>query len=825
MKQYWDIKSLHGDKILFFRMGDFYELFFDDAIKAAPLLGIALTSRNKKAQDETPMCGLPHHAVAGPINRLLGLGLKVALCDQIEDPKLAKGIVKRAVTRILTPGMVFDSTTLDPQLPNYMATWEQGVLACLDTSTGEAIFWSNLSPEAGLQMLKSLPVVEIVCDEGSEKSENSLAKDALEIVRSTCSNLVASEYPIALRRLCAYAQSLGCSFAPEDFVQKSLAGKMELSHATLKHLEIFVSGRGGKEGSLLRAVDRTKTSPGARLLRSRLAFPEVALDVLERRWDAVEMWSRSAKLLPIRQKLAEVGDLERQLSRVSLTTGHGRDLRSLQSSMQAALESMDLASQVTEGADRLQNLARRIDSTLVLEPPLSVRQGYLIQTGVSPELDEAIHYSTQAQTILQELEARERASTGISSLKIRYNQVFGYYIEITNTHRAKAPEHYQRKQTLANAERYTTDELVEIERKVLAAQSRRNDLEFAIFEELRLLVGAERQAILALAHLIAELDVESSFAVLSIERAFVRPQIVEDRINLRGSRHPVVEQIANSPFIANDIVIEKGECLLLTGPNMAGKSTLMRQVALTALLAQAGSFVPATSAELPIFHRILTRIGAQDSLSEGLSTFMVEMKETAAIVAQADHRSLVVLDEIGRGTSTFDGLSLAQSILEHLLNYGRPYLLFATHYHELTPLATMFPQIKNTHMAIAEKGGEIRFLFSLRTGPAEKSYGIHVAELAGLPKGLIRRARAILHELEGRGDVKEKQLSFQTQNLSMIEETVGEDNTLIKSEGSNQLHFVLKDLADFPVNSTTPLEALKKITEWQNSIQSEGLHN
>lgn len=746
MRQYWDIKSLHQDKIVLFRMGDFFEMFFDDAVQAAPILGIALTSRNKKAQDETPMCGVPHHSVGGAINKLLAAGLKVAICDQIEDPKFAKGIVKRAVTRVLTPGVVYDPQTLKAQEANYIASWKDAVLACLDPSTGEAIYWRNLSDTQAASLVGSLPIVEMIKtgDEEFPFPVQVLVSAVEEGEEST-----ADSIPVAASRLLRYVQSLGsgCEFL-RPFEERTLLGRLEISKTSLRHLEIFESSRGTLQGSLFAAIDRTKTSQGARLLRSRLAFPETRADFLEKEWQAIGRWmEKPSALKALRETLSHVGDLERRLTRLGPSTANARDLRSLAESLEYSLRALEMAGQ-DAGAPALHELVQRIESTVVEEPPLSVKQGYMIREGVASELDEAIRYSTRSQELLQELESRERQATGIPSLKVRYNNVFGYYIEITNTHRDKAPAHYQRKQTLANAERFTTDELTDLEQRILSAQTRRFDLEFEIFEDLKRRVITLSAEILTLARRVAELDVRAAWAHLALERNYTRPALRADgHLLLKASRHPVVEQSVS--FIPNDIVLEKGGCLLLTGPNMAGKSTLMRQVALIALMAQAGGYVPAAKAELPLFDRILTRIGAQDSLAEGLSTFMVEMTETAEILRQADGKSLILLDEIGRGTSTFDGMSLAQAILEYLLQNSQSLVFFATHYHELTRLAGLFPRIHNGHMAMSERKGEIHFLYALRPGPALKSYGIHVAQLAGLPKSLTNRAQELLRGHEG----------------------------------------------------------------------------
>ena len=762
MRQYWDIKSAHQDKILLFRMGDFYEMFFEDAQAAAPLLGIALTSRNKKSSDETPMCGVPHHSIAGPINKLLKSGLKVAICDQIEDPKTAKGIVKRAVTRILTPGMVYDPETLDQTQSNYLACLDQGTLACVETSTGEGFYFSDLSEVEIKRLLSVLPIAEVVIDENSEFSEFPNL-----ISRHGGLKSLSDSSPQAVQRLLSYVESLGGAEALQTlkpFEKRNLQKRLDLSATVLRHLEIFSTYKGDGSGSLFQAVDRTKTSAGARLLRSWLSFPLTEeMDILPRQ-NKVEKWSQNpASLKKLREILAQMGDIERRLGKISQPQCNARDLLALAHSVEAGLSALQLANESLPGED-LKNLSAEIQKTIVEDPPLQTRQGHLIQSGYSPVLDEWIRLSTDSQSLLAEMESREKDKTGISSLKIRYNNVFGYYIEITHTHKDKVPSHYLRKQTLANAERFYTEELAELEKKVLSAQNQRAELEYEIFEALRKKCLSLAPQLLSLAATCSELDVTSALAWLAIERKYVKPSFVKSRhLKILGSRHPVVEQTVQKLFVPNDIELSAQGCLLLTGPNMAGKSTLMRQVALTSVLAQVGSFVPADTAELPLFDHLFTRIGASDQLSEGLSTFMVEMTETSEMLAKASEKSLLILDEIGRGTSTFDGMSLAQAILEFLLEKKKALTFFATHYHELTALEEKYPQLKNAHMTVLEKSGEIRFLHTLKQGPAQKSYGIQVARLAGLPPEITQRAAVLLKNLE------KKPSADRTPQLSLLD--------------------------------------------------------
>lgn len=863
MRQYWEMKSAHPDKILLFRMGDFFEMFFDDAIKAAPILGIALTSRNKKSDNEQPMCGVPHLSIGGQINKLLAAGLKVAICDQIEDPKFAKGIVKRAVTRVLTPGMVYDADTLDATQPNYVAACDETSLAVIDVTTGEALFWKDLSETQVMALVKALPIVEVVIllmPQAStletslrEYGDRRLTISPTPLLPQTSRQLGAAAEVATCALLIAYIESLeGDSRLKflRHFEQRFWTGRLEISPTGLRHLEVFETSRGDKVGSLLAAIDRTRTSMGARLLRSRLAFPFTDAAQLEDAWARIEAWTqRHRDLKLIRERFLQVGDLERRLTRLGPSTANSRDLRSLQSSLQAGLDVLDLIESMVPrfpfavtgsklGASELQalrELSLRIDRTLLEELPLSVRQGGMIKAGVKPELDEALIYSTRGQELLMEFETREKAATEISSLKVRYNNVFGYYIEITNTHKDKAPKHYLRKQTLTNAERYTTDELVELERKVLSAQTRRFELESEIFEHLKAQTLNETRHLLQLAGCLAEIDVGTSWAQLALERSYVRPRISGDgALSLKASRHPVVEQKLGVRFTANDIMVDAGGCLLLTGPNMAGKSTLMRQVALTVILAQSGGYVPAVDAKLPIFDRVFTRIGANDSLSEGLSTFMVEMKEAAEIVQGLTPKSLVILDELGRGTSTFDGMSLAQALLEYLLGKNGGYFFFATHYHELTKLESLYPQVKNGHMAVTDRGEELKFLYSLRAGPALKSYGIHVAQLAGLPKSLVKRAGDLLKQLEAQGATAGSQLSLldvvhrpventDDHNFAdMLDDEIVSAAPALPSRADLARQALVAEIRSLPLDQLTPIQALVRLQEWQSTLKDSG---
>ncbi len=834
MKQYWDIKSVHQDKILLFRMGDFFEMFFDDAVKAAPVLGIALTQRNKKSQDETPMCGMPHHSIAGPINKLLAHGFKIAICDQLEDPKLAKGIVKRGVTRVLTPGMVYDSDTLDGTKAHYLVSVDSESISFLDSTTGEAFFFKSKKTRDLLRFLQILPVAEIVIAQADEALLGGLQHLLIshhEELNDSSHELLKNAAPNSAARLLSYVTALSGEEAlatMSPFVERDLEHRLDVSSTTLRHLEIFSTYKGEGLGSLFHAINRTQTSAGSRLLRQWLSFPLRDPKAIENRLSSVEFWrSHVLELKRVRQILGQMGDVERRLGKISQPQCNGRDLLALAGSVHAGISALEVllhASGGTANFEPLRDLAYKIERTLVEDPPLATKQGYLIRTGVSSELDELIELSTNAQAMVARMEAEEKEKTGISSLKIRYNNVFGYYIEITNTHKDKAPAHYQRKQTLTNAERYCTDELVELERKVLSANTKRADLEFEFFEALRKEILAQCPALLTLAHECSEVDVISSLAWLSLEEKYVRPAFTTDgSLKLKASRHPVVEQTVKSQFVANDIELRPHSCLLLTGPNMAGKSTLMRQVALMSIMAQMGSFVPCDEAQLPLFDSIFTRIGASDQLSEGLSTFMVEMIETSAMLKNATKDSLVILDEVGRGTSTFDGMCLAQSILEHLLSDVKALTFFATHYHELTSLDQSFSQITNAHMTVAERNGEIRFLHTLVKGPALKSYGVQVAELAGLPATVTKRAKGLLREIESKRVQASSQLSLldQLSSVPVYEEMsapVMMDAEALRREET--LKSLMEEVQKYPLMQMSPLEAMNQIAKWKEIVSN-----
>jgi DNA mismatch repair protein MutS len=821
MQQYWGIKDQHHDKILFFRMGDFFEMFADDAELAAPILGIALTVRNKKSGDDTKMCGMPHHSISAAVSKLLLSGHKVAICDQVEDPKLAKGLVKRAVTRVLTPGMVYDPETLDELSSHYLCSYDEKTLSFLDITTKEAFSYRFVGQTEREELIALLNPVEFVLSAQQKRQRmagSSLSAQVLSAHEALDQSWSGAE---SEQRLVAYVAALQGAQTLEGlskFELRRLKNHMRLSSTTLRHLEVFQTYKGEKEGSLFAAINRTKTSAGARLLKARLQFPLIGEEQIAVRQRRVEYWKTDYKrLTTFRTELAGVGDLERRLSKLSQPTCSGRDLLNLAASLEAGLKAQRLAPEANSETQQIMQLAKtlidRVYSAIKDEPPGSVKEGGIIREGLSPKLDEYIKLSKDSQTLLLDMESSERQKTGIPSLKIRYNNVFGFYIEVTKTHSDKVPKHYVRKQTLTNAERYITDELQKLEDKILSAKSKRNDLEFEIFEELRLHLLKASAEITSLARLWSEHDVDASLAWISLEFNYCQPQFSKVRaLQLKACRHPVIEQALQKSFVPNDVSLEPSGCLLLTGPNMAGKSTIMRQVAINALLAQIGSDVACQSAVLPVYDQIFTRIGASDHLTEGLSTFMVEMTETAHILQTSTSQSLLVLDEIGRGTSTYDGMSLAQAILEHLVKNKKCMTFFATHYHELVELEKKHDNIVNGHMSIVENHGEIEFLHTLRRGAALKSYGIGVARLVGLPKSLLARAEGLMKLHETRAS--KQQIGFEDFLLEASQSGVVDEASQVTAE----LHRISEELRSLNLPQMTPIEVMNRIAEWQKEL-------
>jgi DNA mismatch repair protein MutS len=878
MRQYLDVKDRHPDAIVFFRLGDFYEMFFEDAVIGARLLDLTLTTRDKGKDDAVPMCGVPHHAARVYIAKLTELGHKVVLCEQTEDPKLAKGLVKREVVRIITPGVVLDDDVLDPKLPRYLAALVPGAkpgaapvpaapprgrsraaaaptaepvaervehmvgLAYLDATTGE-LCATELPLTAALDELVRVAPREVLAAaghvaDGNDKSPLAAIRaryrmpwNAAEIPDDAAAR--AELGPIVPREVTGEASSLAIRAAATavayaratqptgalPVVRLALyepGDAVVLDEAAIANLELTETLIGRrKQGSLLDVIDDTATAPGGRLLRRWLLYPLVDVPQIRRRQDAVAwLVERPALCEAIRRALSRIADLERLAGKAMLGVATPRDVGRLRDALAGLPELIALVRSGRDGLGELPapldlaacshralpELARRLAAALVDEPPSLMKDGSVIRPGYDATVDEARRLADGGKDEILAIEQREQAHSGISSLKVRYNRVFGYYIEVTKTHLTKVPAHYIRKQTVATGERYVTPELAELERRVLTAEDTLATREAELFRAEVVAVAERAREVAAAGAALAVLDACGSLAAIAARRGYCRP-IVDDGLvlDLVDGRHPVIEAlIPAGTFVPNDTRLDPAaeQLVLITGPNMAGKSTYMRQVAQIVLLAQIGGFVPAKSATIGVVDRVFTRVGAADNLSRGDSTFMVEMRETASILAKATRRSLVVLDEVGRGTSTFDGVSIAWAVAEFLHDAIGARTLFATHYHELVALADSRPRVRNVSVAVREHKGEIVFLRRVVPGGANKSYGIDVARLAGLPRSVIARSRQIMTQLEGGSQA----LGFGTSPQLSLLPTAPPSPCLAK-------------LAAIDVNRITPLEALQLIAE------------
>jgi DNA mismatch repair protein MutS len=789
-KQYFRLKEQHPDCLLFFRMGDFYELFFDDAVVVSELLELTLTSRNKNDPDPIPMAGVPHHAVRGPIQSLLEQGFKVAIADQVQDPREARGLVDREVVRVVTPGVGLDPDDLAPR----EAAWLVGLhrerrrwgVALLDVSTGELRVTEMKEESEALDELSRVEPREVVLSESLAVSEAFEA--ALKGTAITLQDEGNFEVDAAIASLCEHFEvadlsgfgckglrpALAAAWAVLDYATRNARSElphlsrirpytvshcMVLDPATRRNLELTRPLRGtGRKGTLVALLDRTSTAMGGRLLRDWLAYPLLDLDRIRARQDGVEALAGENTLRrELRLLLKSVADLERIGGKIAQATAGARDLAALRGSLEALPRVFELLKTLPAFAalvprDLAQDVARDIGFWLREEPPVQITEGGVIREGAHEGLDELIALSRDGKAMVAAMEDREREATGISSLKIRYNRVMGYYLDITRANLHRVPDHYLRKQTLKNNERYFTPELKEFEEKILHADERRKALEYELFCELRERVSAALPRLQSLARMVAAVDALGALAEVAVDYRYVRPEVNDGRdLVVVGGRHPVVEQVNTSErFVPNDVKMHHDgrRVLIVTGPNMSGKSTVMRQVALIVLLAQIGSFVPAESAVIGLCDRIFTRVGASDDLAGGQSTFMVEMSETANILHHATDRSLVVLDEIGRGTSTYDGLAIAWAVAEAMHDRIRCRCMFATHYHELVELADSREHVANISVSVSEWGEKIVFLRTLKEGGASRSYGIQCARLAGMPKPVISRARELLKRLE-----------------------------------------------------------------------------
>lgn len=874
MKQYMETKSQYQDCILFYRLGDFYEMFFEDALTASRELEITLTGKNCGQEEKAPMCGVPYHAVEGYLNRLVSKGYKVAICEQVEDPKTTKGIVKREVVRIVTPGTNLDTQALDETKNNYIMCIvyiaDRYGVSVADISTGDYFVTEIPDSAKLLDEIYRFSPSEIICNEAFYMSGVDLdgMKDRLgitiysleswyfddEVCRkkllehfevSSFAGLGLADYDCGIISAGALLQYLletqKNSLSNLTHITPYAAGKfMMIDSSTRRNLELCETLREKqKRGSLLWVLDKTKTAMGARTLRKYVEQPLIDKTEIIRRLDAVqELKEQAISREEIREYLSPVYDLERLITKIAYGSANPRDLTAFRSSLEMLpallyiLQEMnaELLKDIAKDLDPLEDLCTLVKEAIREEPPIAMKEGNIINDGYNEEVDKLRRAKSDGKDWLAKLENDEREKTGIKNLKIKYNKVFGYYLEVTNSYKEMVPEYYTRKQTLANAERYITPELKELEDMILGAEDKLYALEYELYSEVRNLIAGQIERIQKTAKAVAALDAFASLALVAERNNYVRPKINEKGvIDIKEGRHPVVERmIPNEMFISNDTYLDdkKHRISIITGPNMAGKSTYMRQTALIALMAQIGSFVPAKSADIGLSDRIFTRVGASDDLASGQSTFMVEMTEVANILRNATSKSLLILDEIGRGTSTFDGLSIAWAVVEYISDsrlLGAK-TLFATHYHELTELEGKIDNVNNYCIAVKEKGDDIVFLRKIVKGGADKSYGIQVAKLAGVPELVIGRAKEIVEELS------DEDITARVSEIASKERVVKKKPKVKKYDDVDIAQMslfdtvkdddVLEELKNLDVGNMTPLDALNTIYRLQNKLKN-----
>lgn len=873
MQKYVETKQEYKDCILFYRLGDFYEMFFEDALTASKELEITLTGKDCGLEERAPMCGIPYHAVDTYLNRLVSKGYKVAICEQVEDPKMAKGLVKREVVRIVTPGTNLNTQALDATKNNYLmcvvCVENQYGLSIADITTGDFFVTEVDTDRKLMDEITKFSPSEIICNDSfyvssidieDLKNRLGIAVYSLEawyFDDDLCKRALKDHFQVnSLEGL--GISDYNCGVIASGAMLQYLTETQKTSLANLTHLTPYVTGRymiidsstrrnlelcetlreKQKRGSLLWVLDKTKTAMGARMLRSFIEQPLIDKQEIEGRLQAVEELTENAIAREeIREYLNPVYDLERLISKISYQSASPRDLISFKNSLamippiKYIMKGFEapLLKEIEADIDELEDICSLIGKSIVDEPPLTIKEGGIIREGYHEEIDKLRNAKTEGKNWLAQLEAEEREKTGIKSMKVKFNKVFGYYLEVTNSFKDKVPDYYTRKQTLTNAERYITPKLKELEDMILGAEDKLFAMEYDMFAEIRDIIAKEVLRIQTTAKALAGIDVFSSMALVAERSHYVRPSINEKGlIDIKNGRHPVVEKmISNDMFIANDTFLDNGKnrISIITGPNMAGKSTYMRQTALIVLMAQIGCFVPASSAKIGIVDRIFTRVGASDDLASGQSTFMVEMTEVANILRNATSNSLLVLDEIGRGTSTFDGLSIAWAVVEHISN---PKLLgaktlFATHYHELTELEGKLDNVNNYCIAVKEKGDDIVFLRKIVKGGADKSYGIQVAKLAGVPESVISRAKELVEELSdaditikareveavGGGSRKARPKKYDQLDLEQItlSATVNETD-------------IIQEIKEIEIGTMTPVDALNTLYRLQNKLKN-----
>ena len=863
MEQYLDIKSRHSDELLFFRLGDFYELFNEDALIASRELNITLTGRPTGNEERTPMCGVPFHAAESYIETLVKKGYKVAICEQLEDPKAVKGIVKRDVIQVITPGTVMTENGNDARSNNFLALFylvkEAWILVFSDVSTGEVI-WDRVPQDNISQIYDSLSMyrpAEIIVPEGT-----ILPQSIVDFIHNQFNNVVLSPFTsfesvdfacklannhfqdmglmeedvlAALGFMLLYLQDvIKTEIAHINYVhQMDVGNRLILDTSSLRHLEITHNLRdGGVKGTLLDVLDRTLTPMGARLLKQWLESPLTDISTIQRRQATVaELISRNGERCEIQGYLDCIYDFERIVGRIETGSVSPRDFTSLRESLQVLPQIKNLLkefsvlslSSINTRIDHHADIYDLLNRAIAEQPALTLKDGRVIRDGYNEELDELRSLATNSEVWLQKLEDKAREETGLK-LKTKYNKVFGYFFEVSKSQIDKVPAYFIRKQTTVNAERYITPDLKEFEIKILSAKEKIVSLEQQLYQDLRDQIKGVIKKVQETARALAELDVLASLATVAYESNYICPNIVMNgQINIRDGRHPVIEKfLKREVFVPNDVVLnhDDEEFMLITGPNMAGKSTYMRQVAILMIMAQIGSFIPAREATISPVDRVFTRVGASDDISTGQSTFMVEMKEVAYILENATSKSLIILDEIGRGTSTFDGLSIAQAVVEHICKHIHAKTLFATHYHELIPLEDVYPRLKNYTVAVKEKGKDIAFLRRIIRGGADRSYGIHVAKLAGLPAQVLKRAEVILESLEEQNtdtDDLNNRVITSDSVVKYTKPSIEQDDF-----GNLFTHSVVDSLLAIDVNTMTPIEALNAIHQLQAEARNGG---